>query len=440
MIYTDQRILALSTNSYVAAQQYRAGVDLLLSLWPGAIEAFDRAILQDPGFALAYAARARVHAVHARLPQAKADISRAERLVRHYGGARERSHVAVLSLAINGNASEALAGALSHINQWPRDVLIFGLILGAFGLLAFSGMANHDQARVDLCERYARYFAADDWWFLTYCGWSHAENGNTQQGTEMVLRALEIRHCNANGAHALIHAFHESGAHAEAQEMIAQWLPGYDRSGLLHGHIAWHGALFALEQGDELKALSYYKDYVAPSVSSGVPLNVISDSASFLWRLQAYGHDVPPDLWREAGVYASKHFQSPGFAFADFHMALIEAATGYAQSLERRRNGLSQLADRNVSPVDLVASKLCAAVQAFASGSYALCARILEPLGSDVVRIGGSGAQREVVDDMLVVSLMRSGEISKAQFALKRRLHRRPSLRDHRWLDSLPEN
>jgi hypothetical protein len=42
--------------------------------------------------------------------------------------------------------------------------------LGAFGLLAFSGMADHDQARVDLCERHARHFAPDGWWFLTYGG------------------------------------------------------------------------------------------------------------------------------------------------------------------------------------------------------------------------------------------------------------------------------
>ena len=51
---------------------------------------------------------------------------------------------------------KALELALDHLDRWPREALIMSLPLGAFGLFAFSGMADHDQARVDLCERYKR--------------------------------------------------------------------------------------------------------------------------------------------------------------------------------------------------------------------------------------------------------------------------------------------
>jgi hypothetical protein len=54
-----------------------------------------------------------------------------------------------------------------------------------------------------------------------------------------------------------------------------------------------------------------------------------------------------------------------------------------------------------------------------------------------VVRIGGSGAQREIVQDTLLVALMRSGEASRARDLLDRRLHRRPSPRDARWREQL---
>lgn len=440
VVHTDQRNLPISTNSSAAAKAYREGMDLLLSLWPGALEALDRAVLQDPDFALAHAARARLHAIHARPSEAKVGIAHSESLVTRNGTERERSHVGVLSLAINGRAKKALAATLNHVHQWPQDVLILALPLGAFGLFAFSGMANHDQARVDLCERYARHFAADDWWFLTYRGWAHAENGNFQLGRQLTQRALELRRWNVNGAHAMAHVLHECGANAEAQDMIADWLPEYDRSGILHGHIAWHGALIALEQGDVCTALDYYTGNVVPSVSNGTPVNIISDTASFLWRLDAYGHDVPHSLWQEAAGYAAGHFQQPGFAFADFHMALIEAATGNQDALERRRHLLSLMDKNNDFPVGPVASMLCFAVQAFANGEYAECARVLEPVASQVVRIGGSGAQREIVDDMLVVALMKAGEVREAKSALNRRLHRRPSPRDDRWLSSLSAN
>ena len=52
-LYTDRYALPLSTASAHAAERYRAGVDLLLSLWPGAAEALDEAIAADPDFAMA---------------------------------------------------------------------------------------------------------------------------------------------------------------------------------------------------------------------------------------------------------------------------------------------------------------------------------------------------------------------------------------------------
>src|ERR1700749_2262328 len=59
----DRYGLRLSTESAGAAA-YRDGVDLMLSAWPGAGDAFDRAIAADPDFALAHIARARVHSFY----------------------------------------------------------------------------------------------------------------------------------------------------------------------------------------------------------------------------------------------------------------------------------------------------------------------------------------------------------------------------------------
>jgi hypothetical protein len=59
-LFQDRYGLALSTSSEAAAA-YRDGIDLMLSAWPGAAEAFDAAIAADSDFALAHAARARLH-------------------------------------------------------------------------------------------------------------------------------------------------------------------------------------------------------------------------------------------------------------------------------------------------------------------------------------------------------------------------------------------
>ncbi|KMO27926.1 hypothetical protein VQ03_30200 [Methylobacterium tarhaniae] len=433
MAHHDRRGLPLSTRSDRAAERYRAGIDLLLAAWPGAAEALDAAIAADPDFALAHAARARLHAVRAESAAARTRITAAAACVAQRGTERERSHVAVLSLAIDGQSEAALARALAHAESWPRDALILSLPLGAFGLLAFSGRPDHDQARVDLCEHHAHAYAADDWWFGVSRGWAHTENGAVARGRRLTEHGFALRRENANGAHALSHALFEDGAGPEAEALIAGWLPGYDRSGILHGHIAWHAALSALERGDSEGALAIYAEHVRPAVTAGLSLNVITDTVSLLWRLGAYGHDVPAGLWDEVRTYAGPYFAKAGFGFADAHMGLLAAATGDHAAAQARIDALTDLVEAGTLAAGPVVPAICRAALAFADGDHAACARILEPVAAEVVRIGGSGAQREVVEDTLLVALMRTGETAKARALLDRRLHRRPSPRDARW-------
>ncbi|WP_374569717.1 tetratricopeptide repeat protein [Phenylobacterium sp.] len=430
----DRRGLPLSTSSDAAAARYAEGVDLLFSAWPDAGSALDAAIAADPDFALAHAARARAHASRNAPAEARASIAKAAELVAKTGDERERSHVETLSLALSGQSAKALEHALAHADRWPLDAQILSLPMGAFGLFAFSGMADHDQARVDLCARHAGHYGADDWWFLFTQGWSRAENGEAAAGRAQLERAFELRPANANTVHGLAHAMVEGGDFAGAGTLISGWLPGYDRSGVLHGHLAWHAALVALERGDADEALSIYAAQVRPSVSAGLPINVVTDSASLLWRLRLYGHEAPAELWAPVATFAKASFPRPGHAFVDAHMALIEAASGERTALERRIAALSGLVEAGGLGAGAVVPAICRAALAFAEEDYAGCAAILEPVAAEVARIGGSGAQREIMEDTLIAAWLRAGELGKARARLEARLERRPSSRDRRWL------
>ena len=57
---TDGYGLPLATTSFAARDAYVEACEAKLTMYPGAIEAFDRAIAADPDFALAHAARAHV--------------------------------------------------------------------------------------------------------------------------------------------------------------------------------------------------------------------------------------------------------------------------------------------------------------------------------------------------------------------------------------------
>lgn len=432
MPHEDRYGLPLSTASDAAADAYREGVDLMLAGWTGMAETLERAIAADPEFALPHIARARVHAFYQQGDLARSKAALGRELIAKRGTERERSHVETLALAIEGRLAEAIASTLRHIESWPRDALVLSLPLGAFGLFAFSGMADHDRARHELCERVAQHYG-EDWWFLTMAGWAMTENGDVARGRGVTERGFNLRRQNAHAAHAVLHAMFEDGSIEAADRLVDDWIPTYDRAGILHGHIRWHQALGALEHGDAARALSIYADVLDPSASQAPPLNVITDAASLLWRLSAYGHTVPTALWLQADTAAQKLFPKSSLSFADVHMALFAAATQNREALAARLATIEQRLAAGKLPAGAVVPAIFRALAAFADEDYGTCVQTLAPVLGEVVRIGGSHAQRELVEDTYIVALMRSGELPRARAVLDARLHRRPSLRDTRW-------
>ncbi|OSI24181.1 tetratricopeptide repeat protein 38 family protein, partial [Bradyrhizobium canariense] len=211
MALEDRYGLPISTSSPEAASAYREGVDLMLAGWTGTAETLERATAADPDFALAHIARARLHGFYQQGDLARQKAALARELVATRGTEREHSHVETLALAIEGRLPEAIAATMKHVEAWPRDALVLSLPLGAFGLFAFSGTADHDRARQELCERVAHDYG-EDWWFLTMYGWAMTENGNVGRGRGVTERGFELRRQNAHAVHAVLHAMFEDGS------------------------------------------------------------------------------------------------------------------------------------------------------------------------------------------------------------------------------------
>ena len=74
----DRYDLSLSTASAAARDAYVQGCDLALTFYPGAVEAFDRAIAADPGFALAHAGKAQVLMREGNVAAARAALAAAK--------------------------------------------------------------------------------------------------------------------------------------------------------------------------------------------------------------------------------------------------------------------------------------------------------------------------------------------------------------------------
>src|ERR1700720_150960 len=96
---TDGYGLPLSTTSFAARDAYVEACEAKLTMYPGAIEAFDRAIAADPGFALAHAAKAHLLLERSDAAAARASMAAANSLAAGLS-AREASHVAFFDLLV----------------------------------------------------------------------------------------------------------------------------------------------------------------------------------------------------------------------------------------------------------------------------------------------------------------------------------------------------
>ena len=428
---TDRYEQSLSTSSEVARDAYIEGVDGLFSAYSKPETAFDRALAEDESFALAHIGLARALQLCGRMPAARSAAATARELVKT-ATPREQAHVETTALMLEGNSPAALTLLQEHLHEYPRDAMVLSLALGAFGLFAFSGRADHESAKLALCDSLASHYG-DDWWFLTFHGWSNTEAGNLKVGREMTERALELRRENAHGAHAMAHSYFERGDTDGGINFLTEWLPIYDRSGLLHAHLNWHLALLKLAGGDADSALGLYRETGAPAVSHAPPIIVISDGASLFWRLSLLD-DSPAAPLHELTDYVHGSLSHATQHFIDVHCVMAAALAGDSALVDQRIEELEALnADGRLPPGDLVPD-LCRVVKTFANEDYDQVIELLAPRLEEVVCLGGSKAQREVFEDTLIVAYLRSARHECARELLSKRLERRPSPRDAQWL------
>jgi hypothetical protein len=424
----DSHGLQVSTRSDDAAAAYRNGVDSILAAWPNALLLLEKALAADPEFALAHVAKARALQILGRMTDAQFHLAAAQELAAA-ATLREQQHINVIAALLTGSRDMALQAVLSHVDDYPRDALVLSLALGAFGLFAFSGRADHDQARVNLCER-VRHSYGDDWWFLGHHGWCLTEAGDPVTGRKLTEQSLALRWENGTAAHAMTHALFELGQADEGLAFIRKWMPIYDDGAVLKAHIIWHQALCEIERGNHAEASSLYERYLAPSVSNAPILNRLTDAASLLWRFHLAGRKQRDGQWADVNTLGLANFPQSGAHFADFHIAMGLASTSSEAEALLRQKSIAHLAGEGRYPQADVVLAISRAFSAYAAGEFIEAVEAMEPVLSGFVRLGGSHAQRQVCEDTFISACMKAGCGQKAAPLLNQRQARQELLRE----------
>jgi tetratricopeptide (TPR) repeat protein len=416
---TERYGLLLSTTSSAARDGYVEGCEAKLTMYPGAIEAFDRAIAADPGFALAHAAKAHALLERGDASAARAAMAAAKSLTTGLSS-REQSHIAFFDMLVAGDAEGALSALGPHLNFWPRDAVVLGTAAFTNGIIGSSGRAGQKRMLLELLESLSSSWG-DDWWFTAHHGMALSENRQRDIARPKIERSLSQNSRNPWAAHALAHLCYEEGDPNAALAFLAPWLTTYPRSGSLHSHLSWHLALGHLEVGDGAAAYGLFRKAFAPNVHSGPPRGKVTDPVSFMWRWELAGHPRDADAWRAMHDLATSAFPRAGVAFCDMHIALAQAVAGDDAALRARALQMDDLARNGRYPSGSLVPAVSRAFAAFEHHDFTAAIDLLEPIAGELERIGGSRAQLDLVEFTLLQAYAQADRSDDARRMLSMR-------------------
>lgn len=410
---------ALTTGPEAAAA-FDRGLGDLLRLRAGGAEAVATAVALDPTFALGHATLALLgHEmclnvdVAARLADATLHAGRATE--------RERSHVHAVAAHLGGDSRPLIA----HLRTHPRDAL---LLSAAVPTIAFAGATEVPEEAWDLVERAAPAYG-DDWWFTGLLAFVRQEQRRFDEAMDLSCRSLAEEPAAGHSAHARAHAHYETGDHEAGLAWMDDWVTDAGARTESLSHFSWHAALHELSLGDLDAVRRRHATQLRPELGLGCRSLVDTGSLLFRWAVTPGATDVP-DLGDVARVTGREVLERPSTPFLAMHAAVVLLALGDVAGLDR----LASYAASHGHPTQRdVVAPLVGALRLLATGRPGEGADRLGALTLAARRLGGSDAQREVLEEARIAALLRAGRYDAARVLLDERLDRRPSPRDRRW-------
>jgi hypothetical protein len=234
----------------------------------------------------------------------------------------------------------------------------------------------------------------------------------------------------------------------EGAAWLRQHQPAWAEGNGFATHLWWHTALFRLEGLDIAGTLRVLDGHLADDQLQ-IGLQRV-DAASLLWRLHLLGADVSERCRSLSTLWWQGEQQVPGhYAFNDVHALLSMLGAGDVARAERH---IARCAERAMAGDDArrdnhamareVGLPLARGLLAFANGEFDSAADQLYAVRTQAPRIGGSHAQRDVIDQTLLAACTRgSGRKALGRALLNERaLARPPTPLTRHWVEAMGES
>jgi hypothetical protein len=413
---TDARGCPISGAAEPALQAYEAALALFQTWRQGAEPLLDAALHEAPQFVMAHVLRAYL-LVCSRDPRR---VRAAEPVVAGLLGlpanAWERGHIAALQAVLADDIERAKAALSELLRQQPRDVLALQ-VAHAFDYL--SGDLPRLQYRVAAVlpawsPRLPGYGAV-----LAMHAFGLEESGDCHRATQAALTALHHNPLDARAHHVMAHVHEMSACPAAGLQWMQERATGWALDTTVATHCHWHLALFHLALGRPDRALAVHDRHIRGSRACEV--SDLIDASALLWRVELAGADAGP-RWAGLSAAWAAHIDDAFCSFNDIHAMLAFVGARDWQHARRLVDRLAHSATqttRHGQTTRLLGLDACRALMAYGHGDHDHVVRLLSRLPASAHRLGGSHAQRDVLQLTLQRSVERASVMPQRRPALR---------------------
>ncbi len=414
----------LSGATETAITAYDQAVRAFNLVHGDAIGLFDTAIEAAPDFAMAHLGKAWVFTV-ANDPGLRTRAAALVETARKLNlSEREETHLAALSHLCQGARAAAVRVLDRHLMRYPFDLVAHqGAALTDGFLGRFHCVRDRSARALPLWSKDQPGYGT----LLALHGFGLEEAGDYARAEDESRAAAEIEPLSFWPHHTVAHVMEMTGRPEDGLGWMAAREALWSTPGHLNQvHIWWHKALFHLELGQYDAALALY-DGPIRATQRPVALSLTNASA-LLWRLDTLGCDIG-DRWRDLAALWESHADGKCLVFADIHAAMAELRSGQEAAVERRLAAMRETAASEAEAADLYRSvgiPVVKGLAAFHRGAYIEALELLLQARFDLWQIGGSHAQRDVVNWTLTEAAIRAGQRDVALSLAHERLATRP--------------
>lgn len=295
--------------------------------------------------------------------------------------------------------------------NYPNDILALKFAHDAYFYLGNSTMIRDSVGRV-----LPHYKLSND--FYGYLRGMYAFGLEEMNLYDLALKyateALTLNPTDCWATHAKAHCFEMNGQTNQGINFMKSTENDWSKGAMLACHNYWHWALYHVEKGEYDLALGIYDQQVSQRVSSGAALDIV-DAASLLQRFEFQGVNVE-DRWEQIYDICRPHIDDHIMVFNDSHFLMSYLSTNKGKDEPTKKIFMKSVNDfiknseatTNYNIFSDLGVNLFQGLIAYKEKRFDDATEFIYPVKNNIQKIGGSHAQRDVFNQLLLMSCIQS--------------------------------